>query len=236
MGRNSEAYVDDIVVKIREEHTLLKDLEETFASLRKVNLKLNPAKCIFGVPSGKLLSFLVSHRGIEANPNKTEAIEEMQPPRCLKDMQRLVGCMASLVRFISKFGEKALPFFKIMKRSGTFKWTPEADKPFEDRKKYLASPPIMVAPRPHEPWKLYLAATPQTVSVVLVVEREEPALPMKKVATPSPNPHDEEEVPPGTITPDETVLVEGQPLATLDKATEEITAAPPLKPLIEHPM
>src|SRR5664279_2173773 len=87
MGRNAEAYVDDIVVKVREEHTLIADLEETFANLHKVNIKLNPAKCVFGVPSGKLLGFLVSHRGIEANPDKIKAIEEMQPPRRLKDMQ-----------------------------------------------------------------------------------------------------------------------------------------------------
>ena len=186
MGRNAEAYVDDIVVKSREGDTLLKDLEETFASLRKVNIKLNPAKCVFGVPSGKLLGFLVSHRGIEANPDKIKAIEEMQPPRRLKDMQRLAGCMASLGRFISKFGERALPFFKIMKKSGTFKWTPEADKAFEDLKRYLASAPVMVAPRTGEHLKLYLAATPQTASAVLVVEREEPVLPKKSAATPSP--------------------------------------------------
>ena len=91
MGRNAEAYVDDIVVKTREEDTLIKDLEETFANLRKVNIKLNPAKCVFGVPSGKLLGFLVSHRGIEENPDKIKAIEEMQPPRRLKDMQHLAG-------------------------------------------------------------------------------------------------------------------------------------------------
>ena len=114
--------------KTREKDTLIKDLEETFANLRKVNIKLNPAKCVSGVPSGKLLAFLVSHRGIEANPDKIKAIEEMQPPCRLKDMQRLAGCMASLGRFISKFGERALPFFKIMKRSGPFKWTPEAAK------------------------------------------------------------------------------------------------------------
>ena len=68
MGRNAEAYVDDIVVKTREKDMLTQDLEETFANLRKVNIKLNPAKCVFVVPSGKLLGFLVSHRGIEANP------------------------------------------------------------------------------------------------------------------------------------------------------------------------
>ena len=61
LGRNAEAYVDDIVVKSREAKTLIQDLEETFASLNEVDLRLNPEKCVFGVPSGKLLGFLVSH-------------------------------------------------------------------------------------------------------------------------------------------------------------------------------
>jgi hypothetical protein len=104
MGRNAEAYVNDIVVKTRESHTFIEDLEETFANLRKVHIKLNPAKCAFGVPSGKLLGFLVSHRGIEANPNKVKAIEEMRPPRNLKEMQRLAGCMAALGCFIARSG------------------------------------------------------------------------------------------------------------------------------------
>ena len=68
LGRNAEAYVDDIMVKSREAKTLIQDLEETFESLRQVDLRLNPEKCVFGVPSGKPLGFLVSHRGIEANP------------------------------------------------------------------------------------------------------------------------------------------------------------------------
>jgi hypothetical protein len=76
MGRNAEAYVDDIIVKTRESHTFIEDLEETFANLRKVNIKLNPAKCAFGVPLGKLLGFLMSHRGIEANPDKVKAIKK----------------------------------------------------------------------------------------------------------------------------------------------------------------
>ena len=146
-GRNAEAYIDEIIVKAREAWSPIADLEETFANLRKVNLKLNPEKCVFGVPSSKLLGFLVSHCGIEANPEKIKAIEKMRPPQSLKEMQRLAGCMALLGRFISKFGERALPFFKLTKRSGPFKWTPEADAAFEDLKRYLTSPPIMVAPR-----------------------------------------------------------------------------------------
>ena len=79
LRRNAEAYVDNIVVKSREARTLIQDLVETFASLLKVNLRLNPEKCVFGVPSVKLLDFLVSHRGIEANPEKVKAIKEMSP-------------------------------------------------------------------------------------------------------------------------------------------------------------
>jgi hypothetical protein len=135
MGRNAESYVDDIIINTRESHTFIEDLEETFANLRKVSIKLNPAKCAFSVPSGKLLGFLVSHRRIEANPNKVKAIIEMCPPCNLKEVQRLAGCMAALGHFIARSGEKALPFFKLMKRTGKFEWTPEADKAFTELKR-----------------------------------------------------------------------------------------------------
>jgi hypothetical protein len=184
MGKNAEAYVDDIVIKTREGHTFIEDLEKTFANLRKVNIKLNPAKCAFGVPSGKLFGFLVSHRGIEANPNKVKAIEEMRPPRSLKEMQRLAGCMAALGRFIARSGEKALPFFKLMKRTGKFEWTPEADKAFAELKRYLTSPPIMVAPTFREPFLLYIAATPRTASAILVVERDAQVIAKEKIDPP----------------------------------------------------
>jgi hypothetical protein len=151
MGRNAEAYVDDIIVKTREGHTFIEDLEETFVNLRKVNIKPNPAKCAFGVPSGKLLGFLVSHCGIEANRDKVKAIEEMHPPRNLKEMQCLAGCMAALGCFIARSGEKALPFFKLTKCTGKFEWTPEPNKAFAKLKRYLTSPPIMVAPMTREP-------------------------------------------------------------------------------------
>jgi hypothetical protein len=164
MGRNVEAYVDDIFVKTREDHTFIEDLEGTFANMRKVNIKLNPAKCAFGIPSGKLLGFLVSHRGIEANLDKVKAIEEMRPPRSLKEMQCLMGCMAALGRFIARSGEKALPFFKLMKRTRKFEWTTEADKAFAKLKRYLTSPPIMVAATFREPLLLYIAATLRTAS------------------------------------------------------------------------
>ena len=132
LGRNTEAYVDDIVVKSREAKTLIQDLEETFTSLREVDLRLNPEKCVFCVPSGKLLGFLVSHRGIEANLEKVKAIEDMIPPQTLREMQKLAGRVTVLGCFISKPRERALPFFKLMKKKGPFEWTEEANKAFQD--------------------------------------------------------------------------------------------------------
>jgi hypothetical protein len=88
--------VDDVVVKTRNSGTLIADLEETFASLREYRGKLNPNKCVFGVPSGKLLSFIISHRGIEANPEKISSITNMRAPTRIKDVQKLTGCMAAL--------------------------------------------------------------------------------------------------------------------------------------------
>jgi hypothetical protein len=103
-------------VKSWSKDTLIKDLHKTFANLRKVQLKLNPEKCTFGVPSAKLLGYLVSHRGIEANPDKIKAIDEIQVPRRVKDVQRLSDCITVMGRFISRLGERALPFFKVLKK------------------------------------------------------------------------------------------------------------------------
>jgi hypothetical protein len=172
LHRNVEAYMDDIVVKTKDRSTLIQDLEETFANLRKINLKLNPEKCVFGIPSGKLLGFFVSHRGIEANPDKIKAIKQIQAPKTAKDVRRLTGCVAALSRFISKSAERALPFFKILKKAGPVKWTPEADAALQDLKTYLSSVPTLVAPKPQEPLLLYLAATNQVVSAALVAQRE----------------------------------------------------------------
>nr|ABF95942.1 retrotransposon protein, putative, unclassified, expressed [Oryza sativa Japonica Group] len=96
LGNNVEAYVDDIVVKTKSSDSLIDDLRETFDSLRRYRLMLNPEKCTFRVPSGKLLGFLGSGRGIEANPEKIKAIENMKSPTRLKEVQKLTGCMAAL--------------------------------------------------------------------------------------------------------------------------------------------
>nr|CAE01580.2 OSJNBa0068L06.6 [Oryza sativa Japonica Group]CAE75990.1 B1160F02.21 [Oryza sativa Japonica Group] len=136
-------------------------------------MKLNPEKCIFGVPSGKFLGFMVSHRGIQANLEKINAILNMKPPSSQKDVQKLTGCMAALSQFVSRLGERGMPFFKLLKKTDNFQWGPEAQKAFEDFKKFLTTPPVLASPHPQEPLLLYVSATSQVVSTVLVVEREE---------------------------------------------------------------
>jgi hypothetical protein len=104
---------------------------------------LNLNKYVFGVPSGQLLRFLVSNQGIDAGTKQIRAIIEMAPPCCIKDVQKLTGSMAALNRFISRLDEKALPFFKLLKKIGKFEWTEEAKEAFEGLKAYLTSSPIL---------------------------------------------------------------------------------------------
>jgi hypothetical protein len=163
--------VDDVVVKTRNSEMLIADHEETFASLQEYRWKLNPNKCVFGVPSGKLLGFVSSHRGIEANPEKISAITNMRAPNCIKDVQKLTGCMAALNRFILKLGERGLPFFKLLKHQEKFVWTPKADQALAQLKDFLSKPPVLTAPRKKEQLLLYLAATTHVVSSAIVVER-----------------------------------------------------------------
>ena len=115
IGHNAEAYVDDVIIKTRSSDQFIVDLHETFENLRRFKWKLNPTKCVFGVPAGKLIGFIVSSRGIEANPTKINAIRFMKPPRCKKDMMKHTGCMAALSRFISRLGDRGLPFFKLLR-------------------------------------------------------------------------------------------------------------------------
>ena len=122
LGRNVYVYVDDVVVKTEKHGTLLEDLKETFENLRRFQIKLNPEKCVFRVPAGQLLGFLVSECGIECNPVKIKAIERMEVPTRLLDMQKFTGCLASISRFISRLGEKALPLYQLMKKTTHFEW------------------------------------------------------------------------------------------------------------------
>jgi hypothetical protein len=171
---NIQVYIVDVVITIRKEDSLISDLEETFDNLNRYKLKFNPTKYSFSVSAGQLLGFLVSARGIEVNPDKIQAILTMGKPAKLHDVQKLARRVAALSRFVARLGEKALPFYALMKKSDDkFEWTEEADTAFAQLKKVLSTPPVLVAPKEKEPLLLYIAATHQVVSTVLVVERSE---------------------------------------------------------------
>ena len=108
------------MVKSRKEGMLIKDLRETFDNLRIYKMMLNPEKCVFGVPAGKLWGFLVSNRGIEANPKKIAAITSLAKPACINDVQRLADRITALSRFISRLGEKAIPLYQMLKKTNNF--------------------------------------------------------------------------------------------------------------------
>jgi hypothetical protein len=137
-------------------------------------VKLNPDKCVFEVPRGMLLGFVVSERDIEANPEKISAIMEMGPIKNLKGVQRVTGCLAALSRFIAQLGERSLSLYKLMKKSDHFTWILEAQEALDSLKNLLKSPPILTAPTAEEPMLLYISVTTQVVSAALVVELEEP--------------------------------------------------------------
>jgi hypothetical protein len=156
IGRTVEAYVDDIIVKTRKASDLLSDLEVTFGCLRA-----NPEK----IARGMLLGFIVSERGIKANPEKIAAITNMGPIKDLKGVQRVMGCLAALSRFISCLSEKGLPLYRLLRKAERFTWTPEAEEALENLKALLTNAPILVPPAEGEALLVYVAATTQVVSV-----------------------------------------------------------------------
>jgi len=145
-------------------------LKEVFQALRKYHMRLNPEKCAFGVEEGKFLGFMLTHRGIEANPEKCKAIAEMRSPSSLKEIQRLIGRLTSLSRFVPKLAERTRPIIKLLKKTTKFEWTAECEQNFLQLKTFLASPPVIQKPNTREPIIVYLAVSNEAVSSVLVQE------------------------------------------------------------------
>jgi hypothetical protein len=143
MERNVFAYVDDIVLASKKKETQIQNLAETFANMRRVQLKLNPEKCVFGVQRGRVLGCLVSVKGIKANLDKINAIVHMKPPESRKEVQRLTGRIAALNRFMAKLTERSLPFFKVLKGSIPFEWGLEQQEAFDTQKDYIQHLPIL---------------------------------------------------------------------------------------------
>ncbi|GKA77399.1 reverse transcriptase domain-containing protein [Tanacetum coccineum] len=181
IGRNLEVYVDDLVIKSRTEEEIIRDIEETFKTLRQINMKLNPKKCTFGMQEGMFLGYKVNADGLKVCPDKADAVLSLPSPRCLKDVQKLNGKLASLNRFLSKSAEKSLPFFKTLKKctkKGDFQWTQEAEVAFKQMKKLIAELPMLTAPKEKEELIMYLAAAKEAISAVLMTERGGKQLPV----------------------------------------------------------
>ncbi|GJY23504.1 reverse transcriptase domain-containing protein [Tanacetum coccineum] len=181
IGRNLEVYVDDLVKKSRTEDEVVCDIEETFKTLRKINMKLNPKKCTFGVEEGMFLGYQVNTKGIKICPDKVDAVLSIQSPKCLKDVQRLNGKLASLNRFLAKSAEKSLPFFKTLKKctkKSEFLWTEEAEAAFRQIKEHIAKLPMLTTPEEQEELIVYLASSKEVVSAVLMTEREVRQMPI----------------------------------------------------------
>ncbi|GJX20228.1 reverse transcriptase domain-containing protein [Tanacetum coccineum] len=174
VGRNIEVYVDDLVIKSHTEAEMLRDIDETFRTLRKINMKLNPKKCTFGAVEGMFLGYMITPEGIKPCPSKTEAVLQLPSPRTIKEVQSLNGKLASLNRFLSKSAEKSLPLFKTLKKcikKSDFHWTPEAEQAFKQLKQHLSELPLLVAPKPKEELIVYLSASNGAISAVLMTER-----------------------------------------------------------------
>ena len=172
IGKTMEVYVDDMLVKSLLATNHVDNLREMFLILRRYKMKLNPNKCVFGVESGKFLGYIVSRRGIEANPEKIKALLDMKSPRRVKEVQSLTGRIAALARFVAKATDKCQPFFKAIKKTDGFEWTDECEKAFQEMKAYFGKPPFLSKPKEGETLYIYLAVSERAVSAVLIREED----------------------------------------------------------------
>ncbi|KAG7564205.1 Ribonuclease H domain [Arabidopsis suecica] len=170
LGKTMEVYIDDMLVKSLKKEDHIKHLEKCFEILNQYQMKLNPAKCTFGVPSGEFLGYIVTKRGIEANPNQINAFLNMPSPKNFKKVQRLTGRIAALNRFISRSTDKSLPFYQILKGNKGFLWDEKCEEAFGQLKAYLATPPVLSKPEVDEKLYLYVSVSKHAVSGVLVRE------------------------------------------------------------------
>ncbi|GJZ17319.1 reverse transcriptase domain-containing protein [Tanacetum coccineum] len=181
IGKNLEVYVDDLVIKIHTKDEIVRDIKETFKTLREINMKLNPKKCTFRVEEGMFLGYKVNTKGLKVCPDKMEAVLSLPSLKCFKVVQKLNGKLASLNRFLAKSAEKSLPFFKNLKKctkNSDFYWTTEAEEAFKQMKQLIAELPMLTALIEKEELIVYLAAAKETVSAVLMTEREAKQMPI----------------------------------------------------------
>jgi hypothetical protein len=149
LGIIVEVYIDDIVVKSAGEDSHLADLRLAFEKMCRYKLKMNPLKCAFGVSAGKFLGFIVHDKGIEIDPKKIEAIHSVKAPTCIKDLQKFLGKVNYLRRFICNLSGKVDTFTPLLrlKNDVDFTWGAKQQEAFDEIKSYLTLPPVLQAPK-----------------------------------------------------------------------------------------
>ncbi|XP_023758475.1 uncharacterized protein LOC111906920 [Lactuca sativa] len=171
IGRNIEVYVDDMVIKSPNEEKMLQDIEETFKTLEVTKMKLNPAKCTFGVEEGQFLGYYVTRQGVQPSPIKVDEFIETPTPNSLRDAQGLNGKLTALSRFISKSSDKAMPLFHTLKgciEKNNFQWRSEAEKALQRIKEALHELPTLATPIPGETLQVYLSTSGEAISSILL--------------------------------------------------------------------
>ena len=157
-----------MVVKSKVVFEHLEDLGSTFNVLRRHKLRLNASKCSFGVGSGKFLGYMVTHRGIEVNPDQIKAINDLKPPQNAKEVQKLTGIIATLNRFISRSTDRCRPFYLMINKWKGFEWSEDYTAAFQQFKEHLSRPPIMSSPAADKVLYAYIVVAPHAVSLVLI--------------------------------------------------------------------
>ncbi|KAF8096222.1 hypothetical protein N665_0315s0008 [Sinapis alba] len=157
LGISMEVYIDDMLVKSLRASDHLQHLRTCFATLNEYGMKLNPAKCTSGVMLGEFLGYIVTQRGIEANPKQISAILDLPSPKSSKEVQRLTGQIAALNRFISRSTDKCLPFYELLKGNKKFVWDDKCESAFVQLKEYLTTPPVLAKPEEGDILSLYTA-------------------------------------------------------------------------------
>ncbi|XP_013589138.1 PREDICTED: uncharacterized protein LOC106297449 [Brassica oleracea var. oleracea] len=167
LGDTMEVYIDDMLVKSLHAENHLDHLRDFFRMLNEFGMKLNLAKCTFGVTSGEFMGYIVTQRGIEANPKQITAILDL--PRS-REVQRLTGRITALNRFISRSTYKCLPFYELLRGNKRFIWEEKCEEAFNQLKHYLTTPPVLSKPESGDTMSLYIAVTSSAVSSVLIRE------------------------------------------------------------------
>lgn len=176
IDRNIEVYVDAMVIKSHNDSALLKDIEEPLKTIEKVRMKLKPTKCMFGVKVEKFLGYYVTKEGIHPSSEKVVELLDTTEPRNLKEMQALNRKITTLGCFIARSAYKVILLFRTFNgfiNKHNFQCKPEADRALQDLKKSFRKIPTLASPTPWETLSIYLSATEESISAVLMVERQE---------------------------------------------------------------